>query len=71
MATPKSQIKAARAWEARNPNRAGYIKLKNAAFAFVDPKPGTKAEEHLAANHEEHLNDLQELKALIEKKLEK
>lgn len=71
MATPKSQIKAARAWEARNPNRAGYIKLKNSAFNFVDPKPGTKAAEYLAANHEEHLNDLQELKTLIEKKLEK
>lgn len=64
----KSQVKASRKWEQQNPHRTAYTKLRRAAFSFVNPKPGSKAEEHVNANHADYVADLEELKqAIIEK----
>lgn len=64
----KSQVKASRKWEKENPHRTAYTKLRRAAFSFVNPKPGSKAEEHINANHADYVEDLEELKqAIIEK----
>lgn len=68
MAVSKSQVKASRKWEKENPHRTAYTKLRRAAFSFVNPKPGSKAEEHINANHADYVEDLEELKqAIIEK----
>lgn len=64
----KAQTQASRKWEKENPHRTGYAKLRRTAFSFVNPKPGSKAEEHINANHAEYVEDLKELKqAIIEK----
>lgn len=64
----KSQVKASRKWEKENPHRTAYTKLRRAAFSFVNPKPGSKAEEHINANLADYVDDLEELKqAIIEK----
>lgn len=68
MPVSKSQQKASRKWEQQNPHRTGYAKLRRTAFSFVNPKPGSKAEEHINANHADYVEDLKELKqAIIEK----
>ena len=68
MAVSKSQVNASRKWEKENPHRTGYAKLRRTAFSFVNPKPGSKAEEHINANHADYVEDLKELKqAIIEK----
>lgn len=68
MPVSKSQQKASRKWEKENPHRTGYAKLRRTAFSFVNPKPGSKAEEHINANHADYVEDLKELKqAIIEK----
>lgn len=64
----KAQTRASRKWEKENPHRTGYAKLRRTAFSFVNPKPGSKAEEHINANHADYVEDLKELKqAIIEK----
>lgn len=64
----KAQTQASRKWEKENPHRTGYAKLRRTAFSFVNPKPGSKAEEHINANHADYVEDLKELKqAIIEK----
>lgn len=64
----KAQTNASRKWEKENPHRTGYAKLRRTAFSFVNPKPGSKAEEHINANHADYVEDLKELKqAIIEK----
>lgn len=60
-----SQAKASRRWDAKNKDRVGYNRLKRTALSFVDPKPGSKAAEYIAANKEDYLEDLEELKRLI------
>lgn len=68
MAVSKAQTQASRKWEKENPHRTGYAKLRRTAFSFVNPKPGSKAEEHINANHADYVEDLKELKqAIIEK----
>lgn len=68
MAVSKSQVSASRKWEQQNPHRTAYTKLRRTAFSFVNPKPGSKAEEHINANHADYVDDLEELKqAIIEK----
>lgn len=68
MPVSKSQTQASRKWEKENPHRTGYAKLRRTAFSFVSPKPGSKAEEHINANHADYVEDLKELKqAIIEK----
>lgn len=68
MAVNKSQVSASRKWEQQNPHRTAYTKLRRTAFSFVNPKPGSKAEEHINANHADYVDDLEELKqAIIEK----
>lgn len=68
MVVSKSQVNASRKWEKENPHRTGYAKLKRTAFSFVNPKPGSKAEEHINVNHADYVEDLEELKqAIIEK----
>lgn len=68
MPVSKSQQKASRKWEQQNPHRTAYTKLRRTAFSFVNPKPGSKAEEHISANHADYVKDLKELKqAIIEK----
>ncbi|MEK1366089.1 hypothetical protein HCZ82_04750 [Limosilactobacillus fermentum] len=68
MAVSKSQVSASRKWEQQNPHRTAYTKLRRTAFSFVNPKPGSKAEEHINANHADYVADLEELKqAIIEK----
>lgn len=68
MAVSKSQVSASRKWEQQNPHRTAYTKLRRTAFSFVNPKPGSKAEEHINANHADYVEDLEELKqAIIEK----
>ncbi|WP_347980188.1 hypothetical protein [Limosilactobacillus allomucosae] len=66
----KSQTQASRKWEKENPHRTGYAKLRRTAFSFVNPKPGSKAEEHINANHADYVEDLKELQYEISKKLE-
>ena len=70
MAVSKSQTQASRKWEKENPHRTGYAKLRRTAFSFVNPKPGSKAEEHINANHADYVEDLRELKYEVDKKLE-
>lgn len=68
MTVSKAQTQASRKWEKENPHRTGYAKLRRTAFSFVNPKPGSKAEEHINANHADYVEDLKELKqAIIEK----
>lgn len=69
MAVSKSQVNASRKWEKENPHRTGYAKLRRTAFSFVNPKPGSKAEEHIKANHADYVEDLKELQYEINKKL--
>lgn len=69
MAVSKSQVNASRKWEQQNPHRTAYTKLRRTAFSFVDPKPGSKAEEHINANHADYVEDLKELKQAIDKKI--
>lgn len=66
----KAQTNASRKWEQQNPHRTAYTKLRRTAFSFVNPKPGSKAEEHINANHADYVEDLRELKFEIDKKLE-
>ena len=68
--TSKAQTQASRKWEQQNPHRTAYTKLRRTAFSFVNPKPGSKAEEHINANHADYVEDLRELKFEIDKKLE-
>lgn len=70
MAVSKSQQKASRKWEQQNPHRTAYTKMRRTAFSFINPKPGSKAEEHIKANHADYVEDLRELKHEIDKKLE-
>lgn len=65
----KAQTNASRKWEKENPHRTGYAKLRRTAFSFVNPKPGSKAEEHINANHADYVEDLKELQYEINKKL--
>lgn len=69
MAVSKSQVNASRKWEKENPHRTGYAKLRRTAFSFVNPKPGSKAEEHINANHADYVEDLKELKQAIDEKI--
>lgn len=66
----KAQAQASRKWEQQNPHRTAYTKLRRTAFSFVNPKPGSKAEEHINANHADYVEDLKELKYEVDKKLE-
>lgn len=61
----KAQKRASRKWEKENPHRTGYAKLRRTAFSFVNPKPGSKAEEYINANHADYVDDLEELKKLL------
>lgn len=70
MPVRKSQVSASRKWERANPHRTAYTKLRRTAFSFVSPKPGSKAEEHINANHADYVEDLKELKYEADKKLE-
>lgn len=70
MPVSKSQQKASRKWEQQNPHRTGYAKLRRTAFSFVNPKPGSKAEEHINANRADYVEDLKKLKYELDKKLE-
>ncbi|WP_025021584.1 hypothetical protein [Ligilactobacillus equi] len=65
----KSQIKASRKWEEKNPDRNGFMKLKRSAFSFVDPKPGSVAERQINENREDYQRFLKELKVSLENKL--
>lgn len=65
----KAQTQASRKWEKENPHRTGYAKLRRTAFSFVNPKPGSKAEEHINASHADYVEDLKELQYEINKKL--
>lgn len=69
MAVSKSQTKASRKWEQQNPHRTAYTKLRRTAFSFINPKPGSKAEEHVNANHADYVEDLKELQYEINNKL--
>lgn len=69
MAVSKSQVNASRKWEQQNPHRTAYTKLRRTAFSFVNPKPGSKAEEHINASHADYVEDLKELQYEINKKL--
>lgn len=68
MPVSKAQTKASRKWEAKNKTKVGYDKLRRSAFSFVQPKPGSKAEEYTTAI-ESYKQDLLELKSLLEVKL--
>ena len=71
MAVSKSQVSASRKWEQQNPHRTAYTKLRRTAFSFVNPKPGSKAEEHIISSHADYVDDLEELKQLLDKQLSK
>lgn len=68
MPVSEAQTKASRKWEAKNKTKVGYDKLRRSAFSFVQPKPGSKAEEYTTAI-ESYKQDLLELKAVLEAKL--
>lgn len=68
MAVSQAQTKASRKWEAKNKTKVGYDKLRRSAFSFVQPKPGSKAEEY-TAKIGDYKQDLLELKAVLEAKL--
>lgn len=69
MRVSKAQVKASRKWEAKNKTKVGYSKLKRSAFLFVQPKPGSKAEEY-TTEIGDYKQDLLELKAMLEAKLD-
>lgn len=68
MPVSEAQTKASRKWEAKNKAKVGYDRLRRSAFSFVQPKPGSKAEEY-TAKIESYKQDLLELKAVLEAKL--
>ncbi|WP_123799546.1 hypothetical protein [Limosilactobacillus fermentum] len=68
MAATKAQKRASRKWEASNPRRTGYSKLRRTAFSFVNPKPGSKAEEYINANYVDYVEDLEELKKALKRR---
>lgn len=69
MPASEAQTKASRKWEAKNKTKVGYDRLRRSAFSFVQPKPGSKAEEYTTAI-ESYKQDLLELKSLLEAKLD-
>lgn len=69
MPVSKSQTKASRKWEAKNRTKVGYDRLRRSAFSFVQPKPGSKAEEY-TTEIDNYKRDLLELKSLLEAKLD-
>ncbi|MFR0595417.1 hypothetical protein [Limosilactobacillus mucosae] len=70
MPVRKSQVSASRKWEKANPHRTAYTKLRRTAFSFVNPKAGSRAEEHIKANHADYVEDLKKLQEELKKKLE-
>lgn len=70
MPVRKSQVSASRKWERANPHRTAYTKLRRTAFSFVSPKPGSRAEAHISANHADYVEDLKKLQEELKKKLE-
>lgn len=64
----EAQTKASRKWEAKNRTKVGYDRLRRSAFSFVQPKPGSKAEEY-TTEIDNYKRDLLELKSLLEVKL--
>lgn len=62
-----AQIRASRSWDAKNKERVGYNRLKRSALSFINPQPNSKAAEYIAANQEDYLKDLAEIKQLLEK----
>ena len=68
-ATSKTQIKAVRAYEKRNPGKAYYMKQKASANAFTRMTT-TKATEAIAAvGIDQYREDLKNLRDMIDEKL--
>ena len=71
MKTKKSQIKAAKNWNKRNPLNVTYNRMKRAAksFVLIDLKGNTKGAQAINDNYQQYLSDLEQLHLDIEKRL--
>lgn len=71
MKTKKSQIKAVKNWNKRNPLNVTYNQKKRAARSFVltDLKGNTKGAQAINDNYQQYLSDLEQLHLDIEKRL--
>lgn len=69
--TRKSQIKAAKNWNKRNPLNVTYNRMKRAAksFVLIDLKGNTKGAQAINDNYQQYLLDLEQLHFDIEKRL--
>lgn len=69
--TKKSQIKAAKNWNKRNPLNVTYNRMKRAAksFVLIDLKGNTKGAQAINDNYQQYLSDLEQLHLDIEKRL--
>ena len=69
--TRKSQIKAAKNWNKRNPLNVTYNQKKRAArsFVLIDLKGNTKGAQAINDNYQQYLLDLEQLHFDIEKRL--
>lgn len=65
-----AQKRASRAYRERNPDATGYQSLRRGARNFVAPKPGSKAAEYAKWAGDQYRQDLEELRRLIDKKLQ-
>lgn len=71
MKTKKSQIKAVKNWNKRNPLNVTYNQKKRAArsFVLIDLKGNTKGAQAINDNYQQYLLDLEQLHLDIEKRL--
>ena len=71
MKTKKSQIRAVKNWNKRNPLNVTYNQKKRAAKSFVltDLKGHTKGAQAINDNYQQYLSDLEQLHLDIEKRL--
>lgn len=68
--TTDAQKRASRAYRERNPDATGYQSLRRGARNFVAPKPGSKAARYVKRAGDQYQQDLEELRRLIDKKLQ-
>lgn len=68
--TKESQLKAADVYRKRNPERIKFLSLKNNAFNFVSPQPGSTSEKAIKWAKAEGIYDdaLDELLEKLSKK---
>ena len=69
--TTDAQKRASRAYREKNPDATGYQSLRRGARNFIAPNPGSKAERYAEWAGDQYLQDLEELRELIDDELTK